>query len=142
MLTAANMEHKPLARTVLSRWRHARIFGVGDRANPSAFSPGLVVTENDPVLDISLAPFSVIHDSTNLPAVLSLKARGNWAVPFGDGDLPTYSAMEGHTLPPSLQEADSGQGQTSGPLLPVTWQRLVHDVELNDSTLLLSLIHI
>ncbi len=126
------MEHKPLARTVLSRWRHARIFGFGDRANPSAFSPGLVVTENDPDLDISLAPFSVVHDSTNLPAVLSLKARGNWAVPFGDGDVPNYLAAEGHTLPPSLQEADSGQGQTSGPLLPVTWQRLVHDVELND----------
>lgn len=129
------MEHKPLARTVMARWRHARIFGFGDRANPSAYSPGLIISGNDPDLDISLAPFSVDHDSSVLPAALHLKARGNWAVPFADGDVPTYQALEGHTLPPSLQEADSGQGQSSGPLLPVTWQRLVHDAELNDSSL-------
>ena len=134
-LAGAYMEHKPLARTVMSRWRHARIFGLGDRASPSAFTPGLLLTEQDPQIGIELAPFTLLHDSSELPASLNIKSRGNWAFPFSEGDIPQYNAVEGHTLPPSLQEADSGQGQSTGPLLPVTWQRLVHDPTLNDASL-------
>ena len=129
------MEHKPLARTVLARWRHARIFGLGDRANPSAFTPGLCLTALDPEINVELAPLLVEHDSEQLPATLSITARGNWAYPFEEGDVPTFSADEGHTLPPSLQEATSGQGQSTGPLLPVSWQRLVHDATLLDPDL-------
>ncbi|MDP6906849.1 MAG: DUF5591 domain-containing protein [Candidatus Thalassarchaeaceae archaeon] len=129
------MEHKPLARTVMARWRHARIFGLGDRSNPSAFTPGLILSESDPLLEINLAPFTTHHDSSTLPATLEIESRGNWSFPFGDGDIPKYSATEGHTLPPSLQEANSGQGLSVGALLPVTWQRLVHDTSLIDSEL-------
>jgi len=129
------MEHKPLARTVLARWRHARLFGLGDRASPAAFTPGLCLTPSDPSVDIVLAPFRVVHSSESLPASLSMTARGAWAFPFGEEDVPTYAADEGHTLPSSLESADSGQGQSTGPLLPVTWQRLVHDPALLDSEL-------
>ena len=129
------MEHKPLARTVLARWRHARLIGLGDRANPASFTPGLCLTENDPMVGVEIAPFAVEHDSTILPAKLSLSARGSWAYPFGTDDIPVFQGIEGHTLPPSLQEAESGQGQSTGPLLPVSWQRLVHDPTLLDNDL-------
>ena len=124
-----------MARTVLARWRHARIFGLGDRAAPSAFTPGLCLTSNDPDLGVEMAPFIVEHNSESLPASLSVTARGAWAFPFGENDVPNYIANEGHTLPPSLQDADSGQGQSTGPLLPVSWQRLVHDSALLDADL-------
>ncbi|MBJ84221.1 MAG: hypothetical protein CMB52_01715 [Euryarchaeota archaeon] len=129
------MEHKPLARTVMSRWRHARVLGLGDRATPSSFTPGLCLTENDPIVDIEMAPFTIHHDSTELPATLKVSARGPWSFPFDEDDIPTYSGVEGHTLPPSLQQADSGKGQSTGPLLPVSWQRLVHDVALLNAEL-------
>ena len=109
-----------MARTVLSRWRHARLIGLGDRANPASFTPGLCLTDNDPKAGVEIAPFTIEHDSSSLPATLSMNARGPWAYPFGEGDVPTYEGVEGHTLPPSLQEADSGQGQSTGPLLPVS----------------------
>ncbi len=124
-----------MARTVLSRWRHARVFGLGDRAAPESFTPGLCLTPTDPEMAVEMAPFMVEHNSEILPATLSASARGNWAFPFGEGDIPIYNADEGHTLPPSLQDASSGQGQSSGPLLPVSWQRLVHDPTLLDSNL-------
>ena len=124
-----------MARTVLSRWRHARVFGLGDRATPESFTPGLCLTSNDPEMSIDMAPFMIEHNSDTLPATLSMTARGNWAFPFGDDDIPSYTADEGHTLPPSLQDATSGQGQSSGPLLPVSWQRLVHDSTLLDTEL-------
>ena len=124
-----------MARTVLSRWRHARLIGLGDRANPVSFTPGLCLTDNGPKAGVEIAPFTIDHDSSSLPATLSMNARGPWAYPFGEGDVPTYEGVEGHTLPPSLQEADSGQGQSTGPLLPVSWQRLVHDSTLLDAEL-------
>ena len=129
------MEHKPLARTVLARWRHARLIGLGDRANPESFTPGLCLTENDPLVGVEIAPFVVEHDSAILPAKLSVSARGPWAYPFATDDIPVFQGVEGHTLPPSLQEAESGQGQSTGPLLPVSWQRLVHDPTLLDNEL-------
>ena len=129
------MEHKPLARTVVARWRHARIFGLGDRASPASFTPGLCLTPQDPEMGIEMAPFIVKHDSESLPASLTIKARGDWSFPFGQGDVPEFTASEGHTLPPSLQEANSGLGQSTGPLLPVSWQRLVHDPTLLDADL-------
>ena len=129
------MEHKPLARTVLARWRHARIFGLGDRAAPAAFTPGLCLTSQAPEMDVEMAPFSIENNSEQVPARLSITARGAWAYPFGENDVPTYMADEGHTLPPSLQDADSGLGQSTGPLLPVSWQRVVHDAALLDAEL-------
>ena len=97
-----------MARTVVARWRHARIFGLGDRAAPASFTPGLCLTQQDPEMGVEMAPFIVKHDSESLPASLTMKARGEWAFPFEQGDVPEFTANEGHTLPPSLQEANSG----------------------------------
>ena len=129
------MEHKHLARTVMARWRHARIFGLGDRSSPGSFTPGLCLTPQDPEMAVELAPFIGEHNSETLPASLSISARGNWSFPFGENDVPEYTADEGHTLPPSLQDANSGQGQSTGPMLPVSWQRLVHDAKLLEADL-------
>ena len=131
------MEEAYLARTVLARWRHARVFSIGDRAAPSSHTPALVGTETDltelgDVLSIEIAPLLATHDSSSLPASISMRARGAWTPPFGDDDIPIWTAEEGHTLPPSLDDADSGMGQSTGSLLPITWQRLVHDAALND----------
>lgn len=134
MRAAASVTDRPLARTVLSRQRHARIIGLGDRRAPGAFTPGLILTPDESA-DIALAPFVMTHDATTLPARLELTARGPWAYPFEAEDIPVWQAAEGHTLPPSLDDADSGMGQSSGALLPLTWQRLVHDHALVDPAL-------
>ena len=34
-----------------------------------------------------------------------------------------------------MEEADAGEPAGTGPLLPVSWQRMMHDAELMDSTL-------
>jgi len=135
-----DMQEAFLARTVMARVRHARVFGIGDRAAPSAYTPALVVTEADlsnigDALSVDIAPLLAAHDSTSLPAKVSVVARGAWAPPFGKDDIPEWTANEGHTLPPSLDDADSGMGQSTGSLLPITWQRLVHDVALTDPEL-------
>ena len=45
------------------------------------------------------------------------------------------TASVGHVLPPSLEEANAGESADSGPLLPVSWQRLHHDPSLLDADL-------
>ena len=44
--------------------------------------------------------------------------------PSFDHQGPQMTASVGHVLPPSLEEADAGESADSGPLLPVSWQRL------------------
>ena len=41
----------------------------------------------------------------------------------------------GPRAPPEMEEADAGELAGTGPLLPVSWQRMMHDAELMDSTL-------
>lgn len=123
-----------LGRTVLSRDRFARLWGLGDRAQPGARTPGLVLLDGDPSIDVALAPFEATTTRT-LPATLTLSSRGAFEVPSFDAVGPQWSVGLGHVLPPEMEEADAGEAAGSGPLLPISWQRMMHDPELMDPAL-------
>ena len=123
-----------LGRTVQTRDRFARSWGLGDRAAPEARTPGLVLIEGDPSLEVALAPFEA-RTSRTLPATLTLSGRGSFEVPSFDAPGPTWSVSLGHVLPPEMEEADAGEAAGTGPLLPVSWQRMRHDPDLMDPAL-------
>ena len=132
------MEERPLARSVVARHRFGRLFSLGDRNSPNAWSPGLVLSPDDEKLPYSIAPFEFSRDSTNLPAKLTIKTRTNLTLPFDS--LDTWMATEGLVLPPSLVESNSGEFATGKEILPVSWQSLHHDLSLNDESLVPSII--
>ena len=127
------MDGRPLARGVESRQRFSRIFSLGDRKNPSSWTPGIVLGINDPELPISIAPFSSRRNSSSIPAKISISTRGNFCFPFDA--LDTWTSMEGLVLPPSLAESDSGVFSEGEEVLLVSWQSLHHDTKLNDKNL-------
>ena len=127
------MDGRPLARGVESRQRFSRIFSLGDRKNPSSWTPGIVLGMNDPELPISIAPFRSKRTSTSIPASISISTRGNFCFPFDTPD--TWTSMEGLVLPPSLAESDSGIFSEGDEVLLVSWQSLHHDTKLNDKNL-------
>ena len=124
----------PLARTVLARTRLARSWGLGDRKSPSAMTPALITTGMDVELPVGYAPFSSSTSNT-LPSMLSIESRGAFVPPAFDVPGPSYAVNIGHVLPPSLEEANAGEAQGTGALLPVSWQRMHHDDGLMDASL-------
>tara|TARA_B100001750_G_C15484510_1_gene587502 strand:+ start:99 stop:1862 length:1764 start_codon:yes stop_codon:yes gene_type:complete len=77
-------------------------------------------------------PFVVDYDSSSLPATMQITGRGPLAMPF-DNDNPQWQCKLNHTLPPSLDEADSGvRSQSESGLLAVSWQSLIHDTKLTE----------
>ncbi|MGA0240434.1 MAG: hypothetical protein ACO3L7_03690, partial [Poseidonia sp.] len=123
-----------LGRTVLSRHRYARVWGLGDRKQPCSHTPGVVLLEGDPSLPLNYAPFESATTAT-LPATLDLRARGPFSPPQFSEILPNYSVSIGHVLPPSLEDANAGEPQGTSELLPVSWQRMHHDASLTDAAL-------
>jgi len=123
-----------LGRTVLFRDRFARSWGLGDRASPQSRTPALVLLEGDPSADVVLAPFEA-RTTRTLPATLTLTSRGCFEVPAFDAPGPVWSVGLGHVLPPEMEEADAGEAAGTGPLLPVSWQRMMHDPALMDPDL-------
>jgi len=123
-----------LGRTVLSRHRYARVWGLGDRKHPSSQTPGVVLLEGDPSLPLNYAPFESTTTST-LPATLVLHSRAPFSPPHFTEIQPHYSVSIGHVLPPSLEDANAGEPQGTSELLPVSWQRMHHDASLIDATL-------
>ncbi|MDC3326172.1 DUF5591 domain-containing protein [Euryarchaeota archaeon] len=132
------MDERPLARSVVARHRFGRLFSLGDRNSPDAWSPALILSSEDEKLPYSIAPFEFSRDSTNLPAKLTIKTRTNLTLPFDS--LDTWVATEGLVLPPSLVESNSGEFATGKEILPVSWQSLHHDLSLNDESLVPSII--
>jgi len=122
------MVTRPLARGVDSRVRFSRIFSLGDRKNPTSWTPAIVLSESDPLLPISLAPFVSSRDSTRLPAEVSISTRGNFCYPFDSKE--TWSSVEGLTLPPSLVDSNSGKLSIGDEVLLVSFQSLHHDKSL------------
>ena len=68
-----------------------------------------------------------------MPATISMSTRAEMCYPFDSTD--TWDASEGLTLPPSLAEADSGEAGHGSQLLPVSWQSMHHDQNLNNPEL-------
>ena len=123
-----------LGLTCISRWRHARLLGLGDRKSPSAYSPCLVNYHGGIDFPTELAPF-VVTTTAEIPADITIKSRLNLSPPFTEIG-PEFSSNIGHVLPPSLEEADAGETGGSGHLLPISWQRICHDSELLSTDLM------
>ena len=122
-----------LGRTVAHRLRHSRVIALGDRKSPICKTPALVGTENDledANIGAEIVPFIVGYDSTSLPAKMKITGRGALTMPF-DCDNPKWECQLNHILPPSLEEADSGvRGRSNSGVLAISWQSLMHDVNL------------
>ena len=119
-----------LGRTVTSRERFARIFAIGDRSNPSAYTPSMVLIDDEDSLEVADAPFRMLRDSSKAPAELRMKTRANLCPPFDDPVV--WEANEGLSLPPSLIESDAGIFPHGDAFLPVTAQSLLHDSTLSN----------
>ncbi|MBT7263695.1 MAG: hypothetical protein HN883_07330, partial [Euryarchaeota archaeon] len=123
-----------LGRTVSARYRFARIWALGDRKNPVASTPALVLLDGDEDIDANLAPFrSTTNDQ--IPATMTFESRLPLSPPDFLEPSPKWSVSIGHVLPPSLDEADAGEPAGTAQILPVSWQRLNHDATLTDTTL-------
>ena len=121
-----------LGRTVLARQRMSRLWGLGDRVEPSALTPGLVVT--DDAISVKWAPFTTSSDG-GIPRSIKLISRAPFAPWESSENGPTLQASIGHVLPPSLDEADAGEVASKGDMLSISWQSLNHDEELLDPLL-------
>ena len=123
-----------LGRTVLFRHRYGRVWGLGDRSSPAVRTPALISTEDDDDACKELAAFHCTQTRT-IPARISISTHHCLIPPTFDQTGPFMEASVGHVLPPSLEEANAGESADSGPLLPVSWQRLHHDPSLMDEGL-------
>ena len=127
------MSERPLARGVAARHRFGRLMSLGDRNQPVAWTPGLVLGPQDPELPPALAPFASLREGGSPPARIKLSTRANLCYPFDCEDI--WEATEGLVLPPSLAESDSGEFASGAQVLPVSWQAMHHDRSLNDADL-------
>lgn len=123
-----------LGRTVLHRHRYGRVWGLGDRSSPAVRTPALISTEDDDDQCMGLAAFHCTQTRT-IPAEMTVSTQHSLIPPLFDRLGPQMTASVGHVLPPSLEEANAGESADSGPLLPVSWQRLHHDPTLLDADL-------
>ena len=126
-------DERPLARSVAARGRFARIFSLGDRASPSSWTPGLVVSSDDPEIPLRFSAFRIERESSTIPAKMSMEVLGDLCLPFGKPEI--WNAEEGLILPSSLVESDSGQNSIGSQLFPVSWQSLHHDEKLLENSL-------
>ena len=124
---------RPLARGVTARNRFARIFSLGDRASPSSWTPGLVLSSDDPKLPLSIAAFQFQRNSNTIPATISIQVLDDLCLPFGE--LECWNSVEGLILPSSLDESDSDVRPQGIQFMPVSWQALHHDSNLLDENL-------
>ncbi len=122
-----------LGRTVFTRDRFARSWGLGDRSSPACFTPALIISP-DEQLPTSIAPFFTSRDE-GIPTTLSLSSRLPLSPPEFSGNLPNWRVSIGNVLPPSLDEADAGEEAERGQLLPISWQSLNHDATLLNTDL-------
>ena len=112
-----------LGMVTVSRWRHARLMGLGDRKCPSAYAPCMVSLEGDPEVAMEIAPFSCSQDDA-IPATMTFAAKLCLSPPFTE-IAPKWESAIGHVLPPSLEEADVGEVGGDGALLPISWHTVL-----------------
>lgn len=122
-----------LGRTVVSRDRYARSWGLGNRSSPACFTPALVLADGEE-MPVEVAPFIASRDE-GIPTTLSLYSRLELSPPDFAEFSPNWQVSIGNVLPPSLDEADAGEEAGTGQLLPISWQRLNHDASLLDENL-------
>ena len=124
------MGERPIGRNVIARDRFSRLISIGNRNNPLTWSPGLITSDLDPQLPISIAPLTSQIDSSEIPPTLRITTRDRLCFPFDSVD--TWEMSSGLPLPPSLVESDSGEFGKGIEAIPVTWGSLHHDESLLD----------
>jgi archaeosine synthase len=122
-----------IGRTVISRQRYARIWGLGDRKNPIAHTPSLIINPTED-FSVDYAPFEISSDG-QIPRGITIRSRGPFAPWITEENSPVMSASIGHVLPPSFEEADAGQSASKGDVLPISWQAMNHDEDLTNPDL-------
>ena len=122
------MTERPIGRDVLARDRFSRLISLGDRKDPLSWSPGLIISEIDPDIPVSIAPLISTLDSSSIPSTLKISTRANLCYPFDS--LDSWEMSQGLPLPPSLVESDSGDFGIGLETLPVSWNSLHHDQSL------------
>lgn len=119
------MDERPIGRNVIARHRFARLFSLGDRRNPKSWSPGLILSKEDPELPESIAPLVYTRNNHDIPARSDLSTRSHLCYPFDSIDQWNFN--EGLVLPPSLVDSDSGEFGEGSEVLPISWSSLHHD---------------
>ncbi|MEC7694900.1 MAG: DUF5591 domain-containing protein [Candidatus Thermoplasmatota archaeon] len=122
------MNERPIGRDVKFRDRFSRLISLGDRNNPASWSPGLIISDEDPTFPVSIAPLLCIKDPSEIPPSMEIKTRDNLCFPFESKE--TWSVTNGLVLPPSLAESDSGDFGHGIEAIPVSWNSLHHDKSL------------
>ena len=123
------MDERPVGRDIASRSRLARLFALGDRNNPKSWTPGLILGPQDHEMPISIAPFKFHRSGETFPAILNISTREKLCFPFDS--LDSWKSSEGLVLPPSLSESDSGEFGKGQECLPISWNSLHNDHNLN-----------
>ncbi len=125
------MDGARLGLDVFARQRHARVFKLGDRKNPCAHTPALVLCDGDVDLPVNFAPFMCNRIDENLPATFYISGRAPLSPPF-EKNAPKWEFKQGHVYPPSLSETEGQSSGSISPILSLSLQRIMHDSSIVD----------
>ena len=120
-----------LGLDVSARQRHARVFNLGDRKDPKARTPALILLDDDINLPENIAPFVCSRIDDNLPPSFLIKGRAPLCPPF-ENISPEWEFIQGHVYPPSLSDTDGKSTGSITPILSLSLQRMMHDSNIVD----------
>ncbi len=133
------MDGVKLGLDIFARHRHARVFNLGDRKDPCAKTPALILLDDDVNLPENLAPFTCSRIDDSLPPSFLIKGRVPMSPPF-EKNLPKWEFIQGHVYPPSLSDTDGKSSGSLTPVLSLSLQRMMHDstiVEIEHPSLII-----
>ena len=125
------MDGVRLGLDISARQRHARVFKLGDRKEPCARTPALILFNDDIELSINLAPFKCMRIDETLPPSFRISGRAPLSPPF-EKNSPSWEFEQGHVYPPSLSETEGKSTGSSTPILSLSLQRMMHDSSIVD----------
>tara|TARA_B100000287_G_scaffold73267_1_gene64948 strand:- start:2009 stop:3799 length:1791 start_codon:yes stop_codon:yes gene_type:complete len=114
---------------ISARQRYARIFKLGNRKEPLARTPALILYDNDSDLPVNLAPFQCSRIGDSLPPNFLIKGRGPLSPPFEEPS-PIWEFKQGNVLPPTLSETEIKSDGSSTPVLSLSLQRMMQDSDI------------
>ncbi|MBJ99521.1 MAG: hypothetical protein CMB48_00710 [Euryarchaeota archaeon] len=125
------MDGVRLGLDISARQRHARVFNLGDRKDPCARTPAIILLDDDVNLPENIAPFICSRIDDNLPPSFLIKGRAALCPPF-DNFSPEWEFIQGHVYPPSLSDTDGKSNGSITPILSLSLQRMMHDSNIVD----------
>ena len=125
------MDGVNLGLDIFARHRHARVFNLGDRKEPCARTPALILLDDDVNLPENLAPFTCSRIGDSLPPSFLIKGRVPMSPPF-EKNSPEWEFIQGHVYPPSLSDTGGNSSGSVTPVLSLSLQRMMHDSSIVD----------